>query len=207
MGLLDSYFDPEQFEAGGGLIGRLLSLQQMQGQYLPSDGSNPQLSANNGQTAAAPMSAPFPMPRPTSPGNGPAIEPQTPDYGQTQNIPIGDYQMPQFGRADVSRAAQPLPDFGDRLRAGFESWADTPVGNPIAAVANGIAGLVSGQRTDPTGLAQQIPHMRDPYGNTPRDLHSRYQALRPILGDQDAMLAVVHPAVGRTLTTQARGRR
>jgi hypothetical protein len=28
MGLFDSYFDPEQFDASGGLLGRLISLQQ-----------------------------------------------------------------------------------------------------------------------------------------------------------------------------------
>jgi hypothetical protein len=51
MGLFDSYFDPQHFGGGGGLLGRLLSLQQ-QGQYqsaqdfdqTPSDGS---LSAQN----------------------------------------------------------------------------------------------------------------------------------------------------------------
>jgi hypothetical protein len=35
MGLFDGYFDPEQFQASGGLLGRLLSLQQQQGQYQP----------------------------------------------------------------------------------------------------------------------------------------------------------------------------
>jgi hypothetical protein len=196
MGLLDSYFDPEQFEAGGGLIGRLLSLQGMQGQYLPSAGFNSQASADGGQAVAAPMSVPLPMPWPTLPGDGP-------DYGQTQNIPIGDYRMPQFGRVDASQAVQQLPDLGDRLRAGFQSWAHTPVGNPIAGLANCIAGLGSGQRSDPAGLAQQIPQPVDPSGNTSQDMHSRYQPLRPILGDQDAILAIVNPAVGRLLIAQA----
>ena len=31
MGLFDSYFDPEQFDASGGLLGRLISLQRQQG--------------------------------------------------------------------------------------------------------------------------------------------------------------------------------
>lgn len=31
MGLLDGYPDPERFQAGGGLLGRLLLLPQMQG--------------------------------------------------------------------------------------------------------------------------------------------------------------------------------
>ena len=119
--------------------------------------------------------------------------PQTPDYGQTQNIAIGDYRMPQFGRADVSQAISQPPDLGDRLSAGFQSWAHTPVGNPIAALANGIAGLGSGQRTDPSANPQQ-------------DLNSQYQALRSVLGDHNAMLAIVHPEVGRELIAQALGR-
>lgn len=36
MGLFDGYFDPEQFGEGGGLLGRLLSLQQNQALYQPS---------------------------------------------------------------------------------------------------------------------------------------------------------------------------
>ncbi len=38
MGLLDGYFVPEQFGEGGGLLGRLLALQQQQGQYQPGVG-------------------------------------------------------------------------------------------------------------------------------------------------------------------------
>jgi hypothetical protein len=36
-----------------------------------------------------------------------------------------------------------------------------------------------------------------------QDLHSQYQALRPFLGDRDAMLATVHPEMGQTLVAQA----
>lgn len=35
------------------------------------------------------------------------------------------------------------------------------------------------------------------------DLHPQYQALRPILGDFNAMLATVHPEVGQSLIAQA----
>jgi hypothetical protein len=97
MGLFDSYFDPQQFQDGGGLLGRLLSLQGQQGQYQPD------------------------------------------------------------------------------------------------ALADDIAGLGSGQRTGPNDDARQ-------------DLHSRYLALRPILGDRNAMLAIVNPEVGQILTTQALAR-
>jgi hypothetical protein len=243
MGLFDSYFDPQQFQDSGGLVGRMLSLQQQQGQYQPSGGFD--------QAPTAPS--------PGSPIGAPS-NPQTPDYGQTQNIPIGRYQMPQFGRADVpqpapqtpdfggrlsagfqswahtpvgnpfaalangtaafgagqptdvsgvvppqatSQTSAPSPGFGDRLSAGLQSWAHTPVGNPMAAVANGFTGFGTGQRTDPPGMVQQILQPRiDASGNPQQDLSSQYQALRPLLGDQNAMLAIVHPELGQTLIAQ-----
>jgi hypothetical protein len=80
--------------------------------------------------------------------------------------------------------------FGDRLSAGFQSWAQTPVGNPIAALANGIAGFGSGQRADPAGIAQQ-------------DLRARRELLEPILGERNAVIATVHPDIGNTLIAQA----
>ncbi len=191
MGLFDSYFDPEQFQDSGGLLGRLLSLQSMQGQYQPGDGFDPRASAT-GQTPSTTQ-----MPTSVSPPQSAASAlgatragPQTPDYGQTQNIAIGDYRMPQFGRADISQTAVQSPDLGDRLSAGFQSWAHTPVGNPFAALANGVAGLSAGQRVDTAGNPQQ-------------DLNLQYQALRPILGDHHAMLAIVHPEVGRTMIARA----
>ncbi|WP_315831126.1 hypothetical protein [Bradyrhizobium prioriisuperbiae] len=55
----------------------------------------------------------------------------------------------------ASQASPQNPDFGDRLSAGFQSWAHTPVGSPFAGLANGIQGFESGQRVDPEGLAQR----------------------------------------------------
>jgi hypothetical protein len=293
MGLFDGYFDPEQFQDSGGLLGRLLSLQQ-QGQDQPNDSFDPQVSTDAGPPSSVPI------PRSALPANGSVTNPQTPDDGLTQNIFTGD-QMPQppglgdrlsagfqswaqtpvgnpfaalangiagFGsgqRTDAARltqaqnqAAGPSPGLGDRLNAGFQSWAHTqvgnpfaalangiagldsgqrtdvagltpgqnqasgpsrdlgnrlsagiqnwahtPVGNPVAALANGIAGLNAGQRTDPAGMAQPNPQQRiDPSGN-PQDLSAQYQALRPVLGDRNAMLAIVHPEAGRTMIAQA----
>jgi hypothetical protein len=45
MGLFDGQVDPEQFNGGGGLLGRLLALQQFQGQYQPGTGFNDDASA------------------------------------------------------------------------------------------------------------------------------------------------------------------
>jgi hypothetical protein len=155
MGLLDSD-DPAPFEAVGGLIGRLMSLQQSQGQYLPGQGFppyEPDGANGTGGYAPSPTSSVGPVVQSTA---QPASAPLPPDYGQTQNIRIGDYWMPQFGRAQPAQAAP--PDFGDRLSAGFQSWAHTPLGNPFAALANGIAGFNSGQfapdRAAPQSLQQ-----------------------------------------------------
>jgi len=190
MGLFDSYFDPQQFQDSGGLLGRLLSLQQTQGRYQPDGDFNSQ-SAAGGQPSSTPQASVSASPQPAAPALAAALSnPQTPDYGQTQNVAVGNYQMPLFGGTDVAQASQQPPDLGDRLSAGFQSWAHTPLGNPFAALANGIAGLGSGQRTDPAADGSQ-------------DLNSKYQALRPILGDHNAMLAIVHPDVGKTLITQA----
>jgi hypothetical protein len=70
MALFDGYFAPRQFGEGGGLLGRLLALQQQQGQYQPGAGfdtaSAPQMAqptswsnlpgdrASSGERSAAP---------------------------------------------------------------------------------------------------------------------------------------------------------
>jgi hypothetical protein len=109
MGLLDGYFDPDQFQASGGLLGRLLSLPQMQGLYQPD--------ADRDQAPSAPLLPPL----------KPIPWPNLQSYGQP--------------RSDLQTAAP--------------------------------------------------------------DLHSQYQALRPLLGDRNAMLATVNPDIGRTLIAQA----
>src|SRR5580693_5076639 len=46
----------------------------------------------------------------------------------------------------------------------------------------------------------QAPSVPQPPGQDP---HSQYQALRPMLGDRNAMLATVYPEVRQTLIAQA----
>jgi hypothetical protein len=41
MGLFDSYFDPQQFGEGGGLLSRLIALQRQQGLYQPDADPEP----------------------------------------------------------------------------------------------------------------------------------------------------------------------
>lgn len=158
MGLFEDFlgFDPKQFEAGGGLYGRLTSLQPQLRFDQPGQGSPfPPIPG-------AASSSPPAGNHDTAPPDGATVPgmPRTPsswprDDGQTLNMRIGDYWMPQFGRAELP-APVAAPTFGDRLKAGFQSWAHTPLGNPFAALANGITGFDSGQRSaDWTG--QSIP--------------------------------------------------
>jgi hypothetical protein len=228
MGLFDDYFDPQTFSGdSGGLLGRL---QLQQGQYQPGPGFD--------QTPSVPQSPLTATPSPS----------QTPDYGQTQNIAIGGYQMPQFGRADISQPVQqPVqqpPDLGDRLSAGFQSWAHTPVGSPMAAIANGITGFGSGQRTDqaqagaaPAQTPSSTPDLGDrlsagfqswahtPVGNpmaaiangiagfssgqptadpaaVPQTLQAQVDALKSRLVNQDATGAAADPQAGNPAARQ-----
>ncbi len=99
----------------------------------------------------------------------------TPNYGQTSNVNIGGYQMPQFGRAPTQdlaalpQNAMPTqgqlppqqapvqdsggPGFGDRLMAGLGGF--TNAGGPLQAIGNLVTGLATGQRMDPQGMALQ----------------------------------------------------
>jgi hypothetical protein len=49
------------------------------------------------------------------------------------------------------------PDLGNRLGAAFQSWAQTPVGNPFAALANGVTGFNTGQTSVPNGASLVQP--------------------------------------------------
>lgn len=138
MGLLDDHlsFDPSLFQAGGGLYGRLASLQPQLSFDQPAQGS------------------PFPpVPAgvsPSAPGNSSGAVPQNgavtsePSQPASGYMRIGDYWMPQFGYPEPA-SPPAAPTFGDRLSAGFQSWARTPLGNPFAGLANGISGFSAGR--------------------------------------------------------------
>jgi hypothetical protein len=83
---------------------------------------------------------------------------------------------------------QPTSGFGDRLNAGLQNFANA--GGPLQALAGGLSGLVSGNRTDPLGMQQQ-------------NLKAQYDALVPTLGPQKAMLAVMNPEAAKTLISEA----
>jgi hypothetical protein len=196
MGLFDSYFDPQTFSGeGSGPFSGLLALQQEQAQYQPAVGfTQTPLMPQTPSPAATALSAPA-------------------DSGQTLNIGIGGYQMPQFGRADVPPPAMQPPGFGDRLGAGFQSWAHTPVGNPFAALANGVAGFGSGQRTDQAGLTAPqtslpAPHLGDRlsagfqnWTHTP--IGNPFAAIANGITGLDSGLRIANPATSQQ-TAQAR---
>lgn len=157
-----------------------------------------------GPPQAAPQ-APAPMP------------PQAPAAPQVNDIGVGGYQMPRIGSAadytpqqmptDVSaqsrqpqaQAPQSMPPalggnpsagVGDRLMASVNNFANA--GGPLQAIAGGLSGLVTGNRTDAAGIAQQ-------------NLKAQYDSLVPMIGPQKAMLAVMNPEAGKLLLDQALG--
>jgi hypothetical protein len=86
-------------------------------------------------------------------------------------------------QARTQLASQPQPN------AGFDQPPSAP---QTAGSAPPLSPIV------PNG--RQAPSVPQPPG---QDLHSQYQALRPMLGDRNAMLATVHPEVRQTLIAQA----
>jgi hypothetical protein len=158
MGFFDRYFEPQEFEVGRGLLGRLQSLQGDQSAYQAGGqfGGWP-----DARLAGNPSSGPATSQRPIEQLSAAPAEtgPQYPD-GVSSLMRIGNYFMPQFGASQAVQSAQPQPDVGDRLSAGFRSWAYTPVGNPFAALANAITGFTSGQFASTPPLSSQDVKLR-----------------------------------------------
>lgn len=131
---------------------------------------------------------------------------QTPDYGQAQNVAIGNYQMPVFGQAssaptDVSaramtpQAAHPQaaePNFlqqaasglGDRLLAGFSGFANG--GAPLPALANLVTGLATGKTPENQTKKYLVSRGVDP------------SLADTIVGDKTLLRAVVPQLMGAT---------
>ena len=109
-----------------------------------------------------------------------------PDFSDYTLIPV-DYD-PFAGDGPIQQArtqpaSQPQPNAGfDQPPSAPQTPGSAPPLPPI--VPNG-------------GQAPSVPQ---PPG---QDLHSQYQALRPMLGDRNAMLATVHPELRQTLIAHA----
>jgi hypothetical protein len=76
----------------------------------------------------------------------------------------------------------------------LQSWAHTPVGNPIAGLADGLQALVTGQRTDAEALTQERQQ---------RAQNLTVQALRgKDVPDEDIAAAMGNPEIMKQLITQ-----
>lgn len=141
-GLLDSLFNPSLYGGqNGGLLDFLQSTQMQQNKYQPSDGF--------------------------------ATAPAHPAPSQAQPIMVGSTQMPRIGDAaqfdpaqvKIPPNAQPTsgqmpvapqqagPDLSERIGAGLMNFANA--GGILPALAGGVSGLMTGQRTDRLGNANQ----------------------------------------------------
>jgi hypothetical protein len=170
MGLLDNLtFNPLLYGGqDGNLLDMLRSFQQTNDAYKPGAGFS-----LAGPQAVQPQQQDDPAALPAN---------SQPTAGQN-TIQVGDYSMPRIGfgspldanaqmpapvaspspaaSSNPSMAATPAaasslstePSFGDRLLAGFQSFANSKALLP--ALANGAVGFSTGQRADKTGLTLQ----------------------------------------------------
>jgi hypothetical protein len=109
-----------------------------------------------------------------------------PDFGDYSLVPVDHDPFAADGpiqQAPTQLASQPQPDAGfDQPPSAPQTPGSAPPLSPI--VPNG-------------GQAPSVPQ---PPGQDP---HSQNQALRPMLGDRNAMLATVYPEVRQALIAQA----
>lgn len=105
---------------------------------------------------------------------------------QAQPLPLPELPARQPAPpAQQQPQQQGGPDFGNNLMTGFQSFANS--GSLLGGLANGIAGLSTGQRQDPAGIAQQNQ-------NT---MFRAYQQAG--LSPSQAMIATLNPKVGEQL--------
>jgi hypothetical protein len=118
MSLFDDYFNPAQFQAGGGLLGRLLSLRPDLDPSQPGAGdANPEGSFD-AQGAAASQAPSQPVASQPSLGVDPVSSVvATQSLSSAQNPIISNNSLsPQSTNAGVSQAtSSPKPVSGDRL--------------------------------------------------------------------------------------------
>ena len=109
-----------------------------------------------------------------------------PDFEGVSLVPVDHDPFAADGpieQAGTQPASQPQPNAGfDQPPSALQTAGSAPPLPPM--VPNG-------------GQAPSVPQ---PPGQDP---HAQYQALRPMPGDRNAMLATVHPEVGQTLIAQA----
>jgi hypothetical protein len=109
-----------------------------------------------------------------------------PDFGDYSLVPV-DYDP--FAADDIIQRARTQQESQPQTDAGFDQPPSAP---QTPGSAPPLPPMVPND-----GQAPSVPQ---PPG---QDLHSQYQALRPMLGDRNAMLAAVYPEVRQTLIAQA----
>lgn len=171
MGLFDDYFDPDQFQDSGGLLGRLLSLRPDLDSSQSNDGVNSQSPFEGASFASQVLSPPVvPQISPNAASSPLVAAMSALDPAQNAVASGGVSQAPSFDDANASPSAPPAFDLGAHLNAGFQSWAQTPAGSPFAAIANGISGFNAAQPTDaafigpPAPISTQTPEFGDRLG-------------------------------------------
>jgi hypothetical protein len=128
MGLFDGYIDPQQFNSGGGLLARLLAMQQFPDQY--------QQDASVGQAPAAP-----PMPTPAS-MLAPLLSRQLQAYGQsTPTNPGAPYAAPS-----------PMPGAQDGLSATGNSGTGVNASGPASPTPTQDTMLAQYSPVRPVGI-------------------------------------------------------
>jgi hypothetical protein len=188
MGLFDSYFDPQTYSSGGGLIDRLMAQLQTQGQYQPSQGLPPNPMDANAQAPNAPIAVgDYQMPRiggafpqDVSP---PQIDPQ-----HMQAPEAAPMQQPATQPSFLQPQNSP-GGFGGAFRGA------------MANMSNGPIGMLMGGAAGAMGMGRGTPEEQQR-----RALQLRYQGLLDAgVPEVKARLAVIDPEYGKTIVTQALG--
>jgi hypothetical protein len=180
MGLLDGYFDPEQFQASGGLLGRLRSLQGYDGQYGPvADPDSPNATANAQPPPWSQMLAPFRMRVPNLPGYvQPVSDPQTSALASA-NPGAGKPQFTQIAEGPqvpgTTPSAAPLAD-------GIKSTLLDFYNQTILKAGKDIAGYAADAATDPEAFARGIGPSLPALGPLAGELPAAIRAATGMLG-------------------------
>jgi hypothetical protein len=162
----------------------------------------PQQPTPSQQSSATPVPLPRPRPSPAP------YHIEAPDYGQTQNVTVGSYRMPMFGRADSSASSNDSPtgtpqswssssgpSLGDRAMAGLSGLVTNAHTGPVGTLLGGLSGFVTGQRSDHVYLQQQQKNLTE------------QALLAKGVAPQDVQAALVQPALLQALINQHFGPR
>ena len=194
MGLLDALFSND---SGGGLLAALRN----NAQYQPTMSGLASDQAQYDQPAQQqPAQQPMQYTAATQQNNP---QPSAMDNAQWPAGPNGapsqaNAQMPQpqpQQSPQVQAMPQPSVGIGDRLGAGFQSFANS--GGPLQAIVNGIGGAITGQRMDDRGIAQQQQ------AQTQRDLFNAL--VKKGVDPQAVQAAISDPDMRKALITQTYG--